>query len=785
MKIRSKLIILSCLFQVLLFLGCQPKTENIAPRSDYVEVAQELKRIITHEMQDKGLPAVSIALVDNQEIVWARGFGFADRDKKIPATAETVYRVGSVSKLFTDIGIMQLVERGELDLDAPITNYLPDFQPSNPFNKPITLRQLMSHRAGLVREPPIGNYFDPTEPTLTQTVQSLNSTKLVFKPESRIKYSNAGIGTVGYVLERTQNQPFAQYLQQAVLKPLGLRNSAFEPTPAITQKLAKAFMWTYAGQEFVAPTFEMGMSPAGSMYSTVLDLGQFMSVLFNGGQGAAGQILKPETLEEMWTPQFARPGAAQGYGIGFAISTLQGHRRIGHGGAIYGFATQLYALPEEKLGVVVVTSMDVANTVMRRIANHALKSMLAVRSNEPIPEMQFTSPVDSALARRLDGKYKNGEKQIELVERNGKLFLWKGSFRSELKTLRDTLITDDRLAYGTKLMPAGENLLIVDGDVYTRQPNTKPQAMPEKWRGLIGEYGWDHNILYLLEKNGQLHALIEWFFLYPLTEISRDVFAFPNYGLYHGQNLIFKRDASGRATEVKAAEVVFKRRAVGTAENATFRIKPVKSVEKLRQTALSATPPKQDGNFLTPDLVELATLDQSIKYDIRYASTNNFMSAVFYDQSKAFMQRPAAEALIRVHRNLKKQGYGLLIHDAYRPWYVTKMFWDATPENLKHFVANPARGSIHNRGAAVDLTLYDLKTDRPVEMVSGYDEFSARAYPDYPGGTSKQRWHRELLRDAMEEQGFTVYKWEWWHFNYQTAAKYPILNLQFSEIAGE
>ena len=149
------------------------------PAAKYAPAIAAIEKLIAREVAGKGLPALSIALVDDQTIVWAKGFGFADPDKRTAATAETVYRVGSVSKLFTDIGIMQLVERGEVDLDAPVNKYLPDFKPGNPFGKPITLRQLMSHRAGLVREPPVGHYFDPTVPTLAQTVQSLNGTELV------------------------------------------------------------------------------------------------------------------------------------------------------------------------------------------------------------------------------------------------------------------------------------------------------------------------------------------------------------------------------------------------------------------------------------------------------------------------------------------------------------------------------------------------------------------------------------------------------------------------------
>ncbi len=158
------------------------------------------------------------------------------------------------------------------------------------------------------------------------------------------------------------------------------------------------------------------------------------------------------------------------------------------------------------------------------------------------------------------------------------------------------------------------------------------------------------------------------------------------------------------------------------------------------------------------------------------------MSAVFYDEPRAFMQRPAAEALVRAHRALAAYGYGILIHDAYRPWYVTKMFWDATPEDMKIFVANPANGSRHNRGAAVDLTLYDLQSGNPIEMVGTYDEFTERSYPNYMGGTSRQRWHRELLRRVMEDQGFNVYEFEWWHFDHEDWEKYPIMNWTFDAI---
>jgi zinc D-Ala-D-Ala dipeptidase len=221
---------------------------------------------------------------------------------------------------------------------------------------------------------------------------------------------------------------------------------------------------------------------------------------------------------------------------------------------------------------------------------------------------------------------------------------------------------------------------------------------------------------------------------------------------------------------------------LGFAQEISFHITPVRPVEELRAAALNEQPPREQGAFLKADLVELVNLDLTINLDIRYATSNNFLGTPLYTQARAFLQRPAAEALLRAHHELKAQGYGLIIHDGYRPWYVTKIFWDATPDDKKIFVADPREGSKHNRGCAVDLSLYDLKTGKEVKMPSGYDEMSDRAYADYAGGTTDERARRALLRQAMEKQGFTVYPEEWWHFDYKDWKRYPILNVKFEDL---
>jgi D-alanyl-D-alanine dipeptidase len=192
-------------------------------------------------------------------------------------------------------------------------------------------------------------------------------------------------------------------------------------------------------------------------------------------------------------------------------------------------------------------------------------------------------------------------------------------------------------------------------------------------------------------------------------------------------------------------------------------------------------PPVETGKR-APDLVEIATLDPTIHLDIRYATANNFVGRPVYKEARAFLQRPAAEALVRAHRALAAQGYGIVVFDGYRPWSVTKLFWDVTPEDKKEFVADPSQGSRHNRGCAVDLSLYERASGREVEMPSGYDEMTERAYPDYPGGPADARARRQLLRAAMEAEGFTVYASEWWHYDYKDWAQYPILDVPFSRV---
>src|SRR5688500_266820 len=309
-------------------------------------------------------------------------------------------------------------------------------------------------------------------------------------------------------------------------------------------------------------------------------------------------------------------------------------------------------------------------------------------------------------------------------------------------------------------------------------PSKPPPAPPAAWLARIGAYASGADTLYVYEEGGALVLLVKPPGPARLAAVSDSVFTLtgPRPLLRDVDRVVF------RAGAIQIGPRTLGRPAMGPADGGQLRLTPVRPGAELIQTDRTLPPPAESGDFLTPDLVEPARLDSTIRLDIRYATTNNFLGSVFYSSPRAFLQRPAAEAVVRAARALRPLGYGLLIHDAYRPWYVTKVFWDATPLESRWLVADPSNGSKHNRGAAVDITLYELATGKPVEMPSTYDEATPRAIADFPGGTSRQRWHRALLRRALEAEGFTVFPSEWWHFDYRDWQRYPILNRTFEEL---
>ena len=764
---------------VFLFVPTVRGQESVPATKEYAAAAKALETYIAAEMKAKGVPGMAIALVDGDQVVWAKGFGVANLKRKTSATADTQFPLGSISKPITALIALLLASEKKLDFDDPVTKYVSDFHPTNPSGVPVKLRHVLAHMSGIVREPPVGNFFEPKDSTRADLVKSLNDTTLVYEPGTKYHYSNAAVSMLGYILESIEKKPFEQVAQERIFGPLGMTKSTFAFCDPAKTDAAMGEGWTRYGKNYPMPMKDYrALASAGAAMASVNDVGKLIVALCPGNKSP----FPAEGLKAAYTAQFPDVKAERTFGLGFILGTQDGKRRIGHSGAVNGCVADLIVLPDDKLGVIVFANLDAASMTPHRIAEAALGQALAIRAGKPRPTLESTSPLPIAVAKDLAGRYKSETETID-VWTSGKrswLISTNGGVLKEIRAAKDGLIVDDQLSYGPKVKLDGTKLTLGD-KTFERVPVEKPAECPERWRGLIGEYGPDEDVAFVLEKDGKLHLLIEWFFLYPMEEEVADHFRLPHHGLYANEPVVFRRNAAGKATSVNAAAVEFKRRPIDGEDGQTFRIKPYRPIEEVRKEALAAKPPVEV-KAKKSDLVDLATVDPTFKFDIRYASDNNFVGVPFYTSARAFFQRPAAEALKRAGKRVAEKGYGLLVHDSYRPWHVTKMFFEVTPPLQRIFVANPQLGSRHNRGCAIDLTLYDLKTGRPVEMVGGYDEFSDRSYPDYLGGTSLQRWHRQLLRDAMEAENFTVFENEWWHFDFGDWRSYPIGNERFEDI---
>ncbi|MEO0463827.1 MAG: M15 family metallopeptidase [Pseudomonadota bacterium] len=198
---------------------------------------------------------------------------------------------------------------------------------------------------------------------------------------------------------------------------------------------------------------------------------------------------------------------------------------------------------------------------------------------------------------------------------------------------------------------------------------------------------------------------------------------------------------------------------------------------------MTASPPVDPVATSAPDLVDLARFDRRFRFDIRYATANNFMGRVLYPVARAVAQRPAAQALSRVQTRAEAAGYGLLIFDAYRPWRVTKAMWDETVPEKREFVANPANGSRHNRGCSIDLTLHRDGVEVP--MLSSFDDFTEAAYRSNTNVSAEAIANHLRLEEWMVAEGFIPLANEWWHYDWHEWRDYPIMDVALGDVEVE
>jgi CubicO group peptidase (beta-lactamase class C family) len=336
------------------------------PVRDHPEVREALGLLeswLESQVAYAGWPGLSAAVVHDQTLIWSRGFGLADVERGEPATADTLYRIASVTKLFTATAIMQLRDAGKLRLDDPVTAYLPWFamRSAHPEAPPITIRHLLTHTAGLPREAGLPYWTDGRFPEREELPALIAGLAPVLPSETRWKYTNLGPTLSGEVVAAVSGQPYARYVREAILEPLGMGRTLVESPPADHPGLAAGYTRRLPGaraRERAPRTDGRGLTPAANMTTSATDLARFAMLQFRDGPAGGEQILRGSTLREMQRVHWLEPDWAAGWGLGFRV-VRQGRRTLcGHGGRLRGYRTQLQLCPAERVGAIVMINAD-------------------------------------------------------------------------------------------------------------------------------------------------------------------------------------------------------------------------------------------------------------------------------------------------------------------------------------------------------------------------------------------------------------------------------------------
>jgi len=322
---------------------------------------QVLDSWIKATVANREQPGLSIGVVYDQELIWAKGYGFANLEKKIPATPTTVYRIASISKLFTSTAILQLRDAGKLQLDDPVVKHLPWFkikyaQPDGPT---ITIRHLLTHTSGLPREAVGVDWNDLKFPQRDQMMTHMAEQETVYAGETQWKYSNLALSLAGEIVTTVSGEPWAQYVETHILQPLGMQSTRTLPL-ADTPNLTTGYGRRVPGRpREVEPFVDIAAErPAGNLASNVEDLAKFVSLQLRDKPAGGSQVLKGSTLKEMHRVHWLWPDWKGGWGLGFRVRRVGDQNHIGHGGSLPGNRTDIDIIPAKKLGVIVLTNAN-------------------------------------------------------------------------------------------------------------------------------------------------------------------------------------------------------------------------------------------------------------------------------------------------------------------------------------------------------------------------------------------------------------------------------------------
>jgi CubicO group peptidase (beta-lactamase class C family) len=533
--------------------------------TDYSSAIQEIEQAVADEMSTWTATGACVALVDDQQMVYSGAFGTARKN--------SIFRAGSISKVFNAVAIMQLVEAGKLDLDAPLDRYAADLVPAIPFENctPPTLRQILCHRSGIEREAPVGGYLDGSGPSLLQTVDSVAQCPLVTPPGAKTRYSNLAPSFAGRILANVAEEPYPQYQRKHVLEPLAMHDSGWLLEDIHRDQLLPAMMQVADGRggftRQAAPIFDLGTVPAGNLFTTAEDLARFAMMLAATGNTPGGRLLSADSLAKMFTPQLV--DGDSGFGLGFMVGKFRDHQTIGHMGAVYGFTSSLLFLPQQKLAVVILTNEDVFTGRVQRLTNLAIAAMLKAKLHEEPPAAATAVTLPAEELAPFAGDYESESFWAKLEVNQGKLV---ANISGQSATLTPTgplsFLLNSRLDADTPASFRRDDQGRIAGFSLGKQEFVRVAnniEIPQGWKPYLGSYGPEFIPLVISSRHGHLYAMTENMVDYRLKPVTRHVFAMPA-GLYADEYAVFITNAAGTPQAVCLANMYLPRRTEGVAK---------------------------------------------------------------------------------------------------------------------------------------------------------------------------------------------------------------------------
>jgi CubicO group peptidase (beta-lactamase class C family) len=396
-------------------------TSKILSHQEVASNVDLLSAWIESQMAYRGQPGLSMGIVYDQHLLWSKGFGFANVERKVAATPQTIYRIASITKLFTATSVLQLRDVGKLQLDDPIKKHLSwfDVQNRHADAPPITIAHLLTHTSGLPRESAFPYWADNTFPTREQVIEKLPQQETILPTEERWKYSNLALALAGEIVAASSGRDFPDYVQQNVLDPLGMSSTFVRSPDPNHPRLATGYGRRLPdGSREISPFTDcQGITPAGNMSTTVEDLARFAMLQFRDGAAGGQQILRGSTLREMQRVHWLEPDWQAGWGWGFRITRQNGKTLVGHGGAVRGYRTQLTISPADKIAVIALTNADDGFPLMFVEKAFQWVAPAILKAAAPEPKVAKTQPD----CQRYVGKFRSAWGDWQTLILNGEL----------------------------------------------------------------------------------------------------------------------------------------------------------------------------------------------------------------------------------------------------------------------------------------------------------------------------------------------------------------------------